>query len=71
MLDDFNTCLGSRLCSVLYDCVHCVDGMDGGIIFFFFWRSALGSFGLGPRNQAGEDFLVLCTANNLSIRSHP
>ena len=32
MLDDFNSCLGSRLRSVLYDCVHCVDGMDGGII---------------------------------------
>ena len=32
MLDDFNACLGSRLRSVLYDCVHCMDGMDCGII---------------------------------------
>ena len=69
MLNDFNACLGGRLRSVLYNCVDCVDGMDGSNIFI--WCFALGSFGLGSGNQAGEDFLIFCNANNLSIRSHP
>ena len=48
MLDDFNACLGSRLCRVLYCGVHCVYGMDcGNIIFYLALCSRL--FWLGTR----------------------
>ena len=49
MLDDFNACLGSRLSSVLYECVHCVDGMDGGIIIITYLVFCSGLFWLGTR----------------------
>ena len=62
MLGDFNARVGSnRLAS---SNPSRFDGVanDGAL-----WGRALGPFGLGACNQAGEDLLMFCNSNELSI----
>ena len=60
ILGDFNARVGS--CD---DCVRpgSVGADDGGSA----WGSVLGRFGLGSCNQAGEELLLFCATNQLSV----
>ena len=59
MFNDFNASLGSRLRGVLYDCVHDVDGMDGGIIFIIYLVLCSRLFWLGTRLSSRWGFPLI------------
>ena len=62
MLGDFNARVGSnRLAS------RTPSRFDGVANDGALWGRALGPFGLGACNQAGEDLLMFCNSNELSI----
>ena len=62
MLGDFNARVGSN--RLVSRTPSRFDGVanDGAL-----WGRALGPFGLGACNQAGEDLLMFCNSNELSI----
>ena len=62
MLGDFNARVGSN--RLVSSTPSRFDGVanDGAL-----WGRALGLFGLGACNQAGEDLLMFCNSNGLSI----
>jgi len=58
MLGDFNARVGSQDDSGSSQ-INCVDDQ--------LWGQTLGAFGLGQCNEAGEDLLLFCARNQLSI----
>ena len=65
MLGDFNARV--RAHPAVRNEADDISRVDGVRDSQFAWGQAVGRFGLGVRNQAGEDLLLFCAAHQLSV----